>query len=156
MIQQQLSSPVSLCGRLINALFGARVGEEERMVNVLDQSLPLFGASHADVVEYRVEIPMRYAECMAIMPDGRKIGLLKPRQFVGWSTHSPNKSLLFRSGGKHFEVVVEDRLKGHAPGAIRDVLLESGSERRSSFARKFIGSDGDLVILPGLPEMVQA
>lgn len=156
MIQEQLPSPVSLSGRLTQALFGARPGEDERIVDALDNALPLCDASHADVVEYQVETPMRYAECMAIMTDGRKIGLLKPRQFVGWSSHAPNRSLLFQSGDTHFEVVVEERLKGHAPGAIREVRLESGSERRSSFAGKFIGRDGSLVVLPMLPEMAEA
>ena len=51
---------------------------------------------------------------------------------------------------------MEERLKGHAPGAIREVRLESGSERRSSFAGKFIGRDGSLVVLPMLPEMAEA
>lgn len=153
MTQQQLQTPVSLCGKLINALFGASIGDEADMVKALDEAIPLQGASHADVVEYCVEIPMRYAECLAVLTDGRKVGLQKPRQFKGWSQHSPNRSLLFRSNGKHFEVAVEERLRGNAPGCIREVYLEARSERRSSLARKFIGVDGDLVILPVLPAM---
>ena len=70
---------------------------------------------------------------------------------MGWSNHSPNRSLLFRSNGKHFEVAVEEQLRDKAPGCIREVYLEARSERRSSLARKFIGVDGDLVILPVLP-----
>ena len=152
MIQEQLSTPVSLDGPVNNAPVGAPVGKQERIAHALDNALPLVDASNADVVEYRVETPMRYAECMAIMPDGRKIGLLKPRQFVGWSSHAPNKSLLFQSGDQHVEVIVEERLKGHAPGAIREVLLESAAERCSSFAGRFIGRDGDLVRLPQMAE----
>ena len=153
MTQQQLQTPVSLCGKLINALFGASIGDEADMVKALDDAIPLQGASHADVVEYLVEIPMRYAECLAVLRDGRKVGLQKPRQFKGWSNHSFNRSLLFRSNGKHFEVAVEEQLRGKAPGCIREVYLEARSERRSSLARKFIGVDGDLVILPVLPAM---
>ncbi len=153
MTQQPLQMPVSLCGKLINALFGASIGDEADMVAALDEAIPLQGASHADVVEYRVEIPMRYAECLAVLRDGRKVGLQKPRQFKGWSNHSFNRSLLFRSNGKHFEVAVEEQLRGKAPGCIREVYLEAKSERRSSLARKFIGVDGDLVILPVLPAM---
>jgi len=153
MTQQQLQTPVSLCGKLINALFGASIGDEADMVKALDEAIPLQGASHADVVEYSVEIPMRYAECLAVLRDGRKVGLQQPRQFKGWSHHSPNRSLLFRSNGKHFEVAVEEQLRGTAPGCIREVYLEARSERRSSLARKFIGVDGDLVILPVLPAM---
>jgi malate synthase len=154
MTQQQLQRPVSLCGKLINALFGASIGDEERMVSVLDEAIPLQGASHADVVEYSVEIPMRYAECFALLSDGRKVALRNPRQFVGWSTHDRNRSLLFRSNGKHYEVAVEEGLRGQSPGCIRTVFLEAKSERRSSLARKFIGIDGDLVILPVLPATI--
>ncbi len=148
---QQLQTPIALCERLINALFGASIGDEERMIVVLDDAIPLQGASHADVVEYLVEIPMRYAECFALLSDGRKVALQEPRKFVGWSRHDRDRSLLFRSNGEHFEVAVEACLHGQAPGCIREVFLEAKSERRSSPARRFIGIDGDLVILPVLP-----
>ena len=151
MTQHQLHAPTAPCGRLINAMFGASIGDQENMISVLDEAIPLQGASHADVVEYVVEIPLRFAECFAILADGRKVGLQEPRKFVGWSRHDPDRSLLFRSNGKHFEVAVERGLRGQAPGSIRQVFLESKSERRSSLARKFIGIDGDLVILPILP-----
>ncbi len=154
MSQQQLQTPVALCGRLINALFGASIGDEQNMISVLDDAIPLQGASHADVVEYVVEIPLRYAECCALLSDGRKVGLQDPRKFVGWSRHDANRSLLFRSSGKHYEVAVERELRGHTPGSIREVFLEAKSERRSSLARKFIGVDGDLVILPVLPAAI--
>lgn len=154
MTQLQLPTPIALCGRLINALFGARIDDQERMVGVLNDTIPLLGASHADVVEYVVEIPMRYAECFALLSDGRKVGLQDPRSFVGWSRHDADRSLLFCSDGKHVEVAVEGRLQGHAPGGIREVLLEARSERRSSLARKFIGIDGDLVILTALPAAI--
>jgi len=133
-------------------LFGAGIGDEKRMIGILDDAIPLQeGASHADVVEYFVEIPMRYAECFALLSDRRKVTLRDPHKFVGWSRHDRNRSLLFRSDGKHYEVAVEARLYGRAPGCIREVFLEAKSERRSSHARKFIGIDGDLVILPVLP-----
>lgn len=154
MTQQRLQTPVSPCGKLVNALFGASIGNAADMVDLLDEALPLQGASHADVVEYRVEIPMRYAECLALLKDGRKVGLQKPRTFIGWSHHGPDRSLLFRSNGKHYEVAVEARLRGQAPGCIREVFLEARSERRSSLARKFIGVDGDLVLLPVLPTKI--
>lgn len=154
MSQQQLQTPVSLCGKLINAMFGASIGDTENVVRALDEAIPLQGASHADVVEYLVEIPMRYAECFALLSDGRKVALQNPRQFVGWSKHDRSRSLLFRSNGKHFEVAVEAGLLGQSPGCIRTVFLEARSEQRSSLARKFIGIDGDLVILPVLPATI--
>jgi len=100
------------------------------MMSALDDTIPLQGASHADVVEYRVETPLRYAECFALLADGRKVSLQEPRKFVGWSGHDANRSLLFCCNGKHFEVP------------------EAEPQHRSSLARKFIGVDGDLVNLP--------
>ncbi|MGI9262352.1 MAG: hypothetical protein ACR2QR_09975, partial [Woeseiaceae bacterium] len=131
MTQQQLHTPNAPCDRPINALFDAGVDDEENIISVLDDTIPLRdGASHADVLEYVVQIPLRYAECFALMADGRKVGLRNPRKFVGWSQHDPNRSLLFRSNGKHFEVAVESGLRGQAPGCIRQVFLEAKSDRR--------------------------
>ncbi|MGI9248067.1 MAG: hypothetical protein ACR2QI_03580 [Woeseiaceae bacterium] len=147
-MSQQLQTQDSLGGRPINALIDASIADQEDVVGVLDEAIPLQGASHADVLEYVVESPMRYAECCALLSDGRKVGLQDPCKFVGWSRHSRNRSLLFRSNGKHFEVAVEGGLRGQAPRSIRVVFLEASSERRSGIAGKFIGIDGDLVILP--------
>ena len=63
---------------------------------MLDELLPLRGASHRDVVRYIVEIPMRYAECFALLRDGRKVGLADKRKFVGWSDDDQSRSFLFR------------------------------------------------------------
>lgn len=147
----QPQSPTAHRAGPLNALFGAGIGDKENMVGVLDEAIPLQGASHADVVEYLVESPMRYAECFALLSDGRKVGLRDPRGFVGWSRHDRDRSLLFRSGGKHYEVTVEASLLGQAPGCMRQVFVEDESGRRSNPARKFIGIDGNLVELPVLP-----
>ncbi|MGB5624690.1 MAG: hypothetical protein WBM61_03080 [Woeseiaceae bacterium] len=154
MTQQQLQTPVTLGGKPINALFGASIGDETHMVRTLDDAIPLQGASHADVAEYVVEIPLRYAECFALLSDGRKVALQNPRHFVGWSSHDPDRSLLFRSRGKHYEVAVEACLRGQSPGCIREVFLEAKSEQRASLAGKFIGVDGALVIHPVPPATI--
>ena len=151
MTQPQLGTPVSPPGKPINAFFDDSIGDEARMVSVLDEAIPLQNASHADVVEYVVESPLRYAECLALLGDGRKVGLQNPRRFVGWSAHDRDRSLLFCSNGKHYEVAVEADLLGQSAGCIRTVFLESKTERRSSVGRKFIGIDGNVVILPALP-----
>jgi len=148
MTQQQLHTPDSVGARPIDPSFSANVGDDENTARVLDNAVPLQGASHADVVEYAVETPIRYAECFAMLADGRKVGLKEPRQFVGWSCHSPTRSLLFRADGAHLEVAVEERLRGHVPGSIRELIFESASEQRSNPPRKFIGVNGELVILP--------
>lgn len=146
MVQQQLQTPASVRGKRINGLIGNAIDDRENTVDVLDNVVPLQGASHADVVEYCIEAPMRFAECLALLADGRKVGLRNPCQFVGWSS----ESLLFSSNGKHCEVAVENGSDGHGQGCIRIAFLEEKSERRSATARKFIGIDGDLVNLPTL------
>ncbi|MCG8370146.1 MAG: hypothetical protein MJA32_06505, partial [Proteobacteria bacterium] len=81
----------------------------ENTSSILDKLIPLRGASHADVVEYRVEIPMRYAECYAVLADGRRAGLVDPRRFLGWSSHDARRSLLFRNDDMTLEVEVDNR-----------------------------------------------
>jgi len=151
MTQRQLQSQNALCGRQVNPLFDTNIDDAKGMVGVLDDAIPLQDASHADVVEYVVEIPMRYAECFALLSDGRKVGLKNPRRFVGWSRHDRDRSLLFRGRDKHFEVEVEAGLLGKSPGCIRQVVLETRFERHSGLDRKFIGVDGDVVKMPELP-----
>lgn len=146
MHQQQLQTPTSVRGTRISGLIGSPIGNRDDTVDLLDNVVPLQGASHADVVEYCVEAPMRFAECLALLADGRKVGLQNPCQFVGWS----NESLLFNSHGRHFEVAIESDSHHHDQACIRVVFLEDKSERRSTSARKFIGIDGDLVTLPTL------
>ncbi|MEE8426536.1 MAG: hypothetical protein V3S15_04565 [Woeseiaceae bacterium] len=73
----------------------------------LDRVIPLEGASHADAVEYSVDIPMRYAECFARLADGRIVRLKDRRQFVGWSGWSGARSFLFSNGCQRIEIQVE-------------------------------------------------
>ena len=148
MTQPQKQTPVSLCGTTADAVFGAHPGDQQQIVSALDEAMPLRDSSHADVVEYVVETPLRYAECFAVLIDGRKVGLRNTRQFVGWSAHTRDRSLLFVSNGRHYEVVVEAGLLGQAPGCVRRVLPEARAGRGSSPARKFIGIDGNLMTLP--------
>jgi len=147
MTEPQLHTPVAPDGRLNNGIYAASSGDNENMIDVLDDAIPLQGASHADVLDYVVDTPLRYAECFALLTDGRKVGLQNPRTFIGWSQHDLDRSLLFRGDGKYFEVAVERSVRGQAPRSIRQVVLAMKSERRPGLARKFIGVDGDLVVL---------
>ena len=122
--------------------------ESPHAVSLLDDLIPLRGASHTDVVEYSVEIPLRNAECFALLRDGRKVGLSEPWKFVGWSSHEPSRTLLFRVKGAHLELEVEDELAGMSPGKIHNVTLEAMTLRAANAMRKFIGIDGALVLLP--------
>ena len=117
-------------------------------VSLLDDLIPLRDASHTDVVEYLVEVPYRYAECYALLKDGRKVGLIEPRKFVGWSSYNPSRTLLFRVNGAHLELDVEEELAGHAPGKIHNIILQAMALKCASTMKKFIGIDGDLLLMP--------
>lgn len=143
MSQQQLQTAVSARGKRITGLTGTPTEGNAGKIDLLDNALPLQSGSHADVVEYRVEAPMRYAECLALLADGRKVGLRNPCQFVGWS----GKSLLFSDNGRYLEVAIENDSHGHGARCTRVIFLEDASERRKNFARKYIGIDGNLVNL---------
>ena len=87
---------------------GGDTGLLENTARILDSLIPLRNASHADVVEYRVQIPMRYAECFAVLTDGRTVRFKEPRKFMGWSSHDERRSLLFRHHGITLEVEVDN------------------------------------------------
>ncbi len=120
----------------------------EQAMKILDEVIPLDGASHTDVVRYSVEIPVRYAECFALLSDGRKVGLAEPRRFVGWSGNDPDKSLLFRNNGSHIELGVEGPVNGQDSVNIRNLVVEDATARHSRTKKRFIGVDGHLILLP--------
>lgn len=122
--------------------------ESTHAVSLLDDLIPLRGASHTEVAEYSVEIPFRNAECFALLRDGRKVGLAEPWKFVGWSSYEPSRTLLFLVNGAHLELDVEDELAGKSPGKIHNIILEAMTLRAANAMRKFIGIDGTLVLLP--------
>jgi len=63
-----------------------RAPRAHRRAAFLDRAIPLNGASHADVVEYSVDTPMRYTECFARLADGRDVRFKDSRQFLAWLT----------------------------------------------------------------------
>lgn len=127
----------------------------------LDNVIPLRDASHCDVVRYSIEIPMRYAECFAILQDGRKVSLVHRRRFVGWLGDSAACSYLFRKNLLHIELRTDAEFRSSqgSPGGVYDIILASGIRtihsdtnactRQSDSERKFIGIDGSQVTLPG-------
>lgn len=119
--------------------------------SLLDDVIPLRDASHADIVSYAVEVPMRYAECFGVLSCGSKISLLDNRQFIGWSCHDAKRSLLFRNREIQVEIHVDphDPDSRNEPGYVRDIILEPrdrvpGGENAQ---RKFIGIDGSLLVV---------
>ena len=123
-------------------------GLHENTTRILDTLIPLRDASHADVVEYRVEIPMRYAECNAILADGRKVKFVAPRKFLGWSSHDARRSLLFRNNDITLEVEVDTLAVERERSTVRSINLQAALREGASRLKKFIGIDGDLLILP--------
>ena len=123
----------------------------------LDNVIPLDGASHSDVVEYVVDIPMRYAECFAVLRDGERVSFKMPRGFLGWSSHDEKRSLLFRNGGMRILIQVDPDSCCDEPGHVHDITLESAATdicetekvvNGTSLLRKFIGVDGKQFVLP--------
>jgi len=108
--------------------------KQNRMAAYLDQAVPLKGASHADVVSYAVDIPMRYAECYAVLANGNRVRLQNARQFMGWSGPEGERTLLFRNNGRRIVIDTcperESRRSGHLDGV-----------------RKFIARDGGLLFM---------
>ena len=134
-----------LCGKA-----QADAGLLENTSKILDNLIPLRNASHADVVEYRVEIPMRYAECVAILKDGRKVRFTDPRKFLGWSSHAPRRSLLFRNPDITLEVEIDNAALERERSTVRSINLQAALREGASRLKKFIGIDGDLLILPAM------
>jgi hypothetical protein len=120
--------------------------------SLLDQVIPLRNASHADVVKYIVDTPMRYAECFGVLMCGRKISLVNSRQFVGWSSHDAKRSLLFRNREVQVEIRVDPDNPDscESPGHVRDIVLEPVHDKvgDARSKRKFIAIDGSMLVLP--------
>jgi len=79
--------------------------ERKLTAQYLDELIPLHGASHTEVVDYRVSVPFRYAEVRARLANGATARLADTRQFLGWLGYGANPTLLFKCGER--QVVVE-------------------------------------------------
>lgn len=108
----------------------------------LDQMIPLKEASHAEVVSYGVDTPMRYTECFARLTDGRVVRFRNSRQFIGWSGMNGSRKLLFRSDAGR-------------------ILIPSGEGRKNRVqsqqadsAHKFITRDGGLLFVRRLGQEI--
>ena len=104
---------------------------------------------------------MRYAECFALLKDGRKVGFVDRRRFVGFSRDTETPSYLFRKNLLHIELRQKNPpgARNGTPRRLCDVILETAIRTirtsgptlngHSDQDRKFIGVDGSLVTLPG-------
>jgi hypothetical protein len=78
--------------------------ERKLAAQQLDQLVPLQGASHSDVIDYSVTVPMRNAELSARLADGRTTRLIDSRQFLGWLGYGANPTLLLDCGDRRVVV----------------------------------------------------
>lgn len=101
--------------------------ERRHTAKYLDQIIPLIDASHTEVVDYLVSVPMRYAEVKARLANGRTTRLANAKQFLGWRGYGPNPTLLFDCGGQR-------------------VVVDTG-EQQDPLQTKFIARDGGQVAL---------
>jgi len=101
--------------------------ERRQTAQYLDKLIPLVGASHTEVVDYLVSIPMRYAEVRARLANGRMARLVDAKQFLGWRGYGANPTLLFGCGEQK-------------------VIVETGGDHGSD-NQKFIARDGGQVAL---------
>ena len=108
----------------------------------LDQMIPLKGASHADVVSYGVDTPMRYSECFAKLADGRIVRFRNARQFIGWSGQNGSRRMLFRSDAGRILIPSREGRKGY---------LEP---KQADSAHKFITRDGGLLFVRRLGQEI--
>lgn len=100
--------------------------ERKSLALQLDNLVPLSGASHCEVVDYKVRVPMRYAEVEARLASGKTTRLANAKQFLGWTGYGSNPTLLFGCGD-------------------RNIVLETGTDNASS-PKRFIAPDGDLFL----------
>ncbi len=126
----------------------------ERHTAFLDAALPLRTGSHGDVVRYCVDIPMRFAECFAILKDGRKVPLANKRSFIAWTGHAPRCEMLFEAHGLRIAAQIDpaDQVASEAPGKIASIdaqPIKRGARlmarRESDCGRRFIALDGALL-----------
>ena len=105
-----------------NKVRGARVVAKAR--EVLDQTVPLAGGSHQDVVRYRVD----GGQLAATLGNGSRTGLARPEQFIGYrGAGDEPDAVLLKHNGLHIEIVID---RGNAIGredaaGVADVVLEA-------------------------------
>ena len=129
------------------AMFRRTAGKNDT-VGFLDRAIPLDGASHAEVIEYSVDIPLRYAQCFATLADGRTVRLQDSSQFVGWSGFEADRSFLFSNGRRRIEIRTN---ANHPTGRVHSWLsLMIGSDylpARYHSTQKFIARDGGQIVV---------
>jgi malate synthase len=126
-----------------NPVRGQRVIETVRAI--LDQAVPLAGASHRDVTAYVVT-----ADGLAAQTPAGTVGLADPEAFVGYAGDpaAPSRVLL-RHHGLHLELVIDrsGAIGGGDPAGIQDVLAEAAVTTIIDFEDSIAAVDADDKVL---------
>jgi hypothetical protein len=75
---------------------------------------------------------------------------MNPRKFLGWSSHEARRSLLFRNNDITLEVEVDNHAAEKERSTVRSINLQAAMREGANRIKKFIGIDGDQLILPAM------
>jgi len=94
---------------------------------VLDETLPLDGASHMEVTAYLLAEANGRFSLRVLTSDGGNTGLSDPAQFVGVVNPDNPSAFLFVHHGLHLEIQIDPKSSVGAahPAGVKDVILES-------------------------------
>jgi len=93
----------------------------------LDQAVPLAGASHANVLHYRLEDSQGQKQLQATLTDNSTASLAQPKQFVGYQSGDQLDALLLCNHGLHIEIQIDRKheVGKNSPGNVKDIVLEA-------------------------------
>ena len=93
----------------------------------LDDTTPLDGASHADVVAYGIGGGAGDRQLRAVLADGGNTGLVDPGQFAGFVHEEDPSIILLKNNGLYLEIRIDrnDPVGAAHPAGVKDVVLES-------------------------------
>ena len=112
-------------GRAYNIKRGAAV--VQYAAAFLDRTIPLDGASHADVASYEIDESHEPTAIMATLVDGRVVHPQDAKSFIGFCRNGSRCSYLFRHHGLHVEIQTdpEHPVGRNAAANVSDVVLEA-------------------------------
>jgi malate synthase len=98
-----------------------------RAAQFLDETVPLDGASHREVIAYALGDNGGRRQLRAILDNGGNTGLSDPAQFVGYVGEQELSAILLKNNGLHVEIQIDPK---HPVGAahrasVKDVVLEA-------------------------------
>ncbi len=93
----------------------------------LDAAVPLVEGSHDQVQRYELALDAGHSTLLAILADGRQVGLAQPEAFVGHRGDNQKSGLLLRNNGLHIEICIDPShpVGRSSKAGVCDLLLES-------------------------------